>query len=426
MSLVDEEPEEIVVPAVEDRAVVIGAPSATERSRWGRRIDDLASGEWAALLRTLDPATRALIESQRLTAGLVELDQTARKMLKTAKVITEEGGWIQATLRNDRGRVTRLMRVRPATGIAAMSGGAAVLGAIAAQAQAAEMARDIKAIRQRMDVIAEHQRSDQAGAVENVVKRVEDLVADLRAHGERGVDASAFSVLSNSLGDARHKCSCHLDDAVTRLEKAAQERPRQAEKILSEEAVKEAALYLDSLAKCYTATVRFGFAQIAFEYHRNKPDVARTRAERIIQSAAELRAETEDVHGRLGRLDETLRARFRPAPRTANAPSWVSDVLAATASTAAKQLVGKSVRLGRVRGTPISLPAASAAVAAGALFVGVEGAKAVAQSRAEKKLDERLDRLAEATSRSSEALAEAAPSLDLLRTLTEELAGPGA
>ncbi|MFI1866139.1 hypothetical protein [Streptomyces jumonjinensis] len=424
MSLRDES-EDIVVHVAEDRAIVIDAPSGRKRSRWGRRVADLTSSEWAALLRTLDPATRSFIESQRLTARLVELDRTSHQMMRAAKVVTEEGGWIQSTIRNDRGQVARLMRIRPATGVAAMSGGAAILGAIAAQAQTAEMARDVKAIRQRMDELYKHLQSDQIGAVENAVEQVEDLVARLRAHGKRGAKASEFSVMKNSLGDARRKCLGHLKDAVTRLENAEQRSPHKAEKSLSKGAVEEAMLYLDLLAKCYAATVQFGLAQIAFEYHQKKPDVARTLAERIAESTAELRAEIEDVHGRLGRLDESIRAQFRPTSKNVKLLSSASGVIATTASAAAKELAGKSVTLGRLRGTSISLPAASAAVGAGVLLLGIGGVNAVAQFRAEKKLDERLGQLAGARGKSSRTLAQAAPSLEVLRTLTEELAGPG-
>ncbi|MFF4520442.1 hypothetical protein [Streptomyces bluensis] len=424
MSLSDES-EEIVVCVAEDRAVVIGAPSETKRSRWGRWVADLTSGEWAALVRTLDPAVRSFIESQRLTAHLVELDQTSREVMKVGKVIAEGGGWIQSSIRNDRGRVTRLMRIRPATGIAAMSGGAAILGAIAAQAQTAEMARDIKAIRQGLDEIREHLQTDQTGAVGNAVAQVEDLVARLRAHGKRGVKASDFSVTRNSLGDARHKCLHHLQDAVTRLENAEQRSARKAEKSLRKAAVEEAMLYLDLMAKCYAATVQFGLSEIAFEYHKKKPDVARTLAERITQSTAELRAEIEDVHGRLGQLDENIRAQFRPASKNVHMPSSAAGaVIATTASATAKELAGKSVTLGRLRGTSISLPATSIAVCAGVLLLSIGGVDAVTQSRAVKKLDERLGRLAEASGRSSQTLDQAAPSLEVLRTLTEELAGP--
>ncbi|WP_328698018.1 hypothetical protein [Streptomyces sp. NBC_00342] len=420
MSLKDE-PEEIVVLVAQDRAVVIGAPSETKRSRWGRWVAELTSGEWAALVRTLDPAVRSFIESQRLTAHLVELDQTSREVMKAGKLITEAEGWIQSAIRNDRGQVARLMRIRPATGLAAASGGAAVLGAIAAQAQTAEMARDIKAIRQRLDEVYEHLQTEQTGAVENVVEQVEDLVARLRAHGEHGVESSDFSVIRNSLGDARHKCLRHLQDAVTRLENTERRSPRKAAKSFRKEPVEEVRLYLDLMARCYAATVQFGLAEIAFEYHRKKPDVARTLAERTTASTAELRAEMEDVHGRLGRLDESVRAQFRPAPKNSHASSSAADsVITATVSATAKGLAGKSVTLGRLRGTPISLPAAAIAVGAGGVLLIADAA---AQSRAVKKLDERLGQLAEASGRSSLTLHQTAPSLEVLRTLTEELAG---
>ena len=77
-------------------------------------------------------------------------------------------------------------------------------------------------------------------------------------------------------------------------------------------------LYLDLMAKCYAATVQFGLAQIAFEYHKQKPDVARIRAERINKSTTELRAEIEDVHGRLRQFDERIRAQFRSASKNVN------------------------------------------------------------------------------------------------------------
>ncbi|MDO0930455.1 hypothetical protein QQY66_01590 [Streptomyces sp. DG2A-72] len=97
------------------------------------------------------------------------------------------------------------------------------------------------------------------------------------------------------------------------------------------------------MAKCYAATVQFGLAKIAFEYHKKKPDVARTLAERITQSTAGLRAEIEDVHGRLGQLDESIRARFRPASKNVSLPSSAADtVITATASATAKALAGSS------------------------------------------------------------------------------------
>ncbi|PZG13128.1 hypothetical protein C1I95_24345 [Micromonospora craterilacus] len=432
MSLRDE-PDQIVVPVTEDRAIVIG-PAGTKRLRWGRLVDDLTSGEWKSLLRALDPATRSFIESQRLTGCLVELDGTSRKMMRAAEVITEEGGWIQATLRN-RGKFTRLMRIRPATGVAAISGGAAILGAIAAQAQTAEMARDIKAIRQRIDVIYQHLQSDQSGAVENAVEQVEDLVKRLRTHGKRGVKAGEFSVIRSDLGAQTRKCMSHLKGAVTKLENAKQRSPRQAQEWLSKGAVDDVLLYLELLGKCYAATVELGLAQIAFEYHKGKPDVARTWAESTTKSTAEFRTEIHDVYGRLGQLDESIRAQFRAASKSVNGgerrrglesamQSSASGMIATTVSAAADKLAGKTVTLGRLRGSSIAVPANTAAAGAGVLLLGVVGVNAVVRYRAEKKLDERLAQLSRASRRSSQTLDQAAPSLEMLRTLNEELAGP--
>jgi len=51
-SLAEGEPEDIVVRVIDDRAIVIGAPSGAKRSRWGRWISDLTRGEFASLLAT--------------------------------------------------------------------------------------------------------------------------------------------------------------------------------------------------------------------------------------------------------------------------------------------------------------------------------------------------------------------------------------
>ncbi|MEV7563107.1 hypothetical protein [Streptomyces sp. NPDC089795] len=406
----------------EGRAVVIGPPSEAKRSRWGRWIADHTAGELTALARTLDPAVRSFIESRRLTARLVELDEVSHKAMAVAKLITEKGGWIQSTIRDDRGRVARLMRIRPATGLSALSGGAAVLGAIAAQAQAAEMARDIQAVRERLNTVYGHLRSDQKGAVDNAVEQVDDLLILLRAHGTRGVERSDFAVVRNSLGHARHNCLLHLQDAVTRLEDAGQRSPRKAEKILGVQNVDETKLYLELMTQCYAATVGLGLAEIAFEHHANRPAVARTRADLIATSTTGLRAEIENVHGQLSRLDESMRARFRPAPRNMTLPPPVSAAISAAATAAVQGLAGKSVSLGRLRGASISLPASLLAVGTGALLV--VGVNASDQSHVEKKLDARLGRLAQARERSSGALDQATPSLEVLRTLAEGLAGP--
>ncbi|MFJ9871455.1 hypothetical protein ACIRVI_00075 [[Kitasatospora] papulosa] len=352
---------------------------------------------------------------------LVEIDPVSRQAMKTGKLIVEEGGWIQSSIRNDQGRVARLLRVRGATAISALSGGSAVLGAIAAQAQAAEMARDIKAIRRRVDELSQHLRSDHIGAVENAVKQVEDLVADLRAHGQRGVSESGFSVAKNSLGQVTRTSLHHLRDAVARLENAGRSSLRQARKDLGGGAVEEVMLHLDLTVQCYVATVQFGLAEIAFYYHQGKPDIAQTRSERITTSVSELRAEIEDLHGQLSRLDEDVRDRFR-SPKRMNLLSSASSTLDAAASTALGQVTNSSLTAGKLRGIPLSLVAVPFAITAKVLVH--EGLKAAMQPDAEKDLERRLGQLAGAGDRSSQALHQAAPNLGMLRTLAEELAGP--
>ncbi|MFE7092955.1 hypothetical protein [Streptomyces erythrochromogenes] len=358
-----------------------------------------------------------------MTGHLVEIDPVSRKMMEMGRLIIEEGGWIQSSIRNERGQVARLLRVRGATALSALSGGAAVLGAIAAQAQAAEMAQDIKAIRRRVEEISQHLRSDQVGAVENAVKQVEDLVAYLRAHGESGVTESDFSVAKNSLGQVTRAGLHHLQDAVTQLEKAGKGPLRQARKGLGAEPMDKVLLNLALTAQCYVATVQFGLAEIAFDYHQGKPDVAQTRSARITTSVLELRGEIEDIHDRLGRLDEDVRARFRSSKRM-DLLSSASSMFDDAAGTAMRQVMSGSLTAGKLRGIPLSLAAVPFAVTAELLVR--EGFKIATQPDAEKELEGRLGQLAEAGDRSSQALYQAAPNLGMLRTLAEELAEPSA
>ncbi len=412
-----DEPEVVVVRLTDDRAIVIGAPSGETRSRWGRMVADITTRELASLLRTLDPVMRAFIESRRLTGGLVELDHISRAMWSTAELITEEGGWIQATLRN-RGQVARLMRIRPATGVAALSGGAAILGAIATQAQAVEMARDIKAIRQRVDDISEDLRDDRIGEVNSAVEQVDELVVMLRRHGRDGIEAGAIAISENELRKEVKKCLRRLRTAVTKLEQSKEHgSPRKAARSLSKETVKVVMLYLDLLGQLYAATVQLGLAQIALYYHEEKVDVARTRAKLITSSAGRVRTEIEDVLSRVDHLDESIRALFQPerwrrVPPVAAAP---------TLAYAARKLAGtKAIR---VPGVPIS-PTAVVAVASVLPSVAA-GANAWVQSSAEKELDKRLVQLKQASGRSFQSLEQATESLEVLRTLPEELARPG-
>ncbi|MEV5703580.1 hypothetical protein [Actinoallomurus sp. NPDC052274] len=432
------EPDQIVIRITDDRAVVFATQDEATYARWGRRLANTTISEMQSLLQKMDPVARAVIETKRLTSALVELHPEDREMFKRGfKAISEEGGWLQANFR-DQGQVARLMRIRPATGVAVMSGGALVLAAVAAQAQAAEMTQNIKAIGRQVDLISKDQKDDQIGAVEHAVEQVEDLVALLRAHGKDGVTESDISVTRDTLGDARRKCMRHLETAVQILEGQSLGSVRQAEQVLSVDAVEKVMVYLHLAGRLGSATVQFGYAQVAFDCHAEKPDVAATRAAQVTRTIDRFRGEIEDVLERLGRLDEGIRAQFLPlwkhAGKEIGAKVGLGTVAGAGggAALAAAEAIKDSVD-GAEGGDddasaeepPIAKYAAYGAVVG---FVGgfVLGARdTVHEVRARKPLEERLGQLATASSRSLEIIGEATPSLDWLRVLTGELAEPG-
>ncbi|GIJ28863.1 hypothetical protein Vqi01_40250 [Micromonospora qiuiae] len=422
---VPDEPEEIIIHIPGGRAVVIGPDAETEEPRWGRRVANLAAGEWASVLRTLDPVTRAFVESQRWAGSLVELDEVSRSMLPTARKIVEEDGWIQATLRNDEGKFSRVMRIRPGTGVASLVGGAAILSAVAAQAQTAQMARDIRVIRRRMDSLYQHLQNDQIGAAANIAEQVDGLVLRLREHGTDGVDPSEFPVIRNSLGDTRNKCLRHLQDAVTTLEDADYGSPGEAQKNMHIDTAQKVILYLDLLGKIHLDSVQFELAQVAFYYHSGKADVARTWSASTTKAQDQLRTQIEDVCGRLGRLDASIRALFRPALKHAlGRTQKAGAAVTASAYTTARQ-VARSKTF-RIPGVSFPIPVAEAAAVGGAVFtVGTAAVNAVSQARAQKKLDQRLRQLEEAGIRSLQTVDQARPNLELLETLAEELATSG-
>lgn len=430
----DAEPDEIIVRVTDDRAIVFSSAREVEHARWGWLAKPTPS-ELKSLLQSLDPVARAVIEAKRLTGALVELHPTDREMFKSGfKAIAEDDGWLQANFR-DHGQVARLMRIRPATGAAAMSGGALTLAAIAAQAQAAEMTRDIKAIGQRVDQIYKHLHDDQIGAVDHVVGQVEDLVGLLRAHGKDGVSKSDVSVLRNALGDANRKCLQHLRTAVTNLENAHQGSAREAEHVLSADAAEEVMLYLDLVGRLDVATVQFGLAQVAFDCHSGKPHVASTRTEQITTSIDQSRHAIEEVRDRLGRLDESIRTRLLPMWKVAGkeiGASVAKGVVAGAGSGAFMAAAPAAAEAARDGGEGADVDGKKVGAAAllgsalgfvGGLGLGVKST--VVEVRAKKPLEERIGLVAEACTRALESSRETTPRLDWLRVLNQELVAPG-
>lgn len=431
--LEETEPDEIVVRVTDDRAIVFARPDQANYSRWGRSFAEYTTDEVKSLLQKLDPVARAVIEAKRLTGALVELHPADREMFKSGfRAISEEGGWLQANFR-DHGQVTRLMRIRPATGIAVMSGGALILAGIAAQAQAAEMADAIKAIGQRVDQINEHLQDDQVGAVEHAVHQIEEMVGLLRAHGRDGVSKSDVSVARNALGDASRKCMKHLKTAVKNLEESGQGSTRQAEQVLSERAVDEVVLYLDLVNRLHAAMVQFALAQVAFDCHRGKAHVAVTRAGQLIATIEKYTGEIEEVDCWLRQLDESVRAQFQPwwmhAGReipgaaglgvAAGAGGGAALAVAPAAADAVQDEDGGG-------GSDVDARQIVHAAAVGALagFIGglVVGTKnTMDEVNAQEPVEERLEKLTAARCTSLESSDHTAPILDWVHLLTREL-----
>lgn len=423
------DPVEFLVRVTDDRAIVFGSTDQTSHSRWGRTCARYAADELKSLLQTLDPVARAVIETKRLTGVLVELHPADRAMFESGfKAISEEGGWLQANFR-DHGQVTRLMRIRPATGISVISGGALILAGIAAQAQAAEMASTIKAIGQRVEQINEHLQNDQVGAVEHAVHQVEDLVGLLRAHGRDGVSKSDVSVTRNALGDASRKAMKHLKAAVKNVEESSEGSTRQAEQILTQRAVDEVVLYLDLVSRLDAATVEFALAQLAFDCHGGKSHVAVTRAQQLTATIDKYRRDIEEADRRLRQLDEGVRAQFQPwwvhasreIPGSAGLGAGGGAALAVAPAAAHAMQDGDS---------DVDIRAIAQSAGAGAVigFVGglVMGAKNTMDAvNAQEPVQERLDKLTAARSKSLEAADQTAPILDWMKSLTKELIPAG-
>lgn len=420
--------EDIVVYVPGDRVLIFSADAPeTTSSRWGRSVSRLTRRELASLVRTLDPAAQALIKARQMTGHLVELHPIDVEMLKGgAQWVTEDGGWIQSTLR-DKGRYARVMRIRPETAAAALTRGAFVLAAITAQAQTEAIARDVRAIRQRVEDVYTHQQDDQVGAVRNAVAQVEDLVAMLREHGPDGVDASGFSVIRNCLGDARSKCLQHLKTALAKAEAAGHPgvSPREAaSEILTQQATEDVLLYLDLLETLYATTVQFGLAQVAFDYHEGKLDVARTRVERLTSSTDELRGEVDRAWVRVGRLAQGVRAQFQPWWKTTGKEIGTKAALGAS-SFAGLGLIGEKAPPLAKR-TSVGHKGGAALAAIGLVSGLGWGVKNTVQDvRAKNALDHRLGQFKRA--RESLQIREdpATPSLAWLRDVTGELADPG-
>ena len=426
-------PEEVVVYVAEGRALVFGEPTEEPRSRWGRWLDSRPSpAEFRTLVRNLDQATRAYVESNAWIGRYVELDPQSRAMWGNGfKSFTDADGWAQANLRNeDTNKYARIMRVRQIDGVTAVANATAVLGAMAAQAETAELAQTLNVISLRVHEVAQHQKTDQIGAVENVVELVSGLVLRLREHGLNAVDASDFTTIRTSLGDARRKTLGHLRDAVTVLEGVSAGAPVDVEKALGEDGVATAALYFDLLGQLDLATLQLELGQVAVYLLQGKPEVAATWTAHVIANSRQFRSELEAVNDRIDDLDGIIRSQFlsplkyalQSGEKTKEATAGTAAVFGAVVN---KAVGNKSFTLGSVTLSGSALTAGATAAGAAVGFGGTRVRNVVVQPRAQKSVAAKLTQLSETKAVSFSTISKAQPSLELLRSVAGEIGGAG-
>ena len=438
----EDEPDELIVRVTDDRAIVLAPPGHEHNSRWGRFIAVVTVPELRGLLLNLDPVARAVIETKRLSGALVELHPADREMFTRGfTAVREGGGWLQANFR-DHGRVARLMRIRPATGVALMSGGALALAAIATQAQAADMTRSIEAIGQVVNELEQYLHDDQMAEVDSAIEQVEELVQMLRTHGKAGVSKADIAVVRKALGDARHKCIQHLKSAVRDLESLTQPSAHEVEQLLSQQVVDEVTVYLNQLVQLEEAEVQFGLVRVSRDCHRRKPEIAKTRADQVRKSVDAHRNEISELCERLTRLGGTLPAeidlsfggaarRIAKSALQGAAAGASGGLVIALGPPAAEAIKGGDVdedNAGDNETTgPHAVAAATFGAAVGLVGGGGWGAKNVIQDlRAKKPAQERLAQLVAASSRTLGTAEATSAALEWLHVVTEELVQPPA
>ena len=424
-------PDEVVVYIAEGRALVIGRATEEPRSRWGRWLDSRPSAaEFRTLVGRLDQATRAYVESQAWIGRYVELDPVSRAMWRNGfKSHTDADGWAHANLRNeDTNKYARLMRIRQVDGVAAAANATAILGAMAAQAETAELAQTLNLISLRVSEVAQHQKTDQVGAVENVLEQVTGLVLRLREHGLDAVHDSEFGTIRNSLGDARRKALGHLRDAVTTLEGVSEGTPVDVEKAFGEDGVATASLYIELLGQLDLATLQLELGQVAVYLLQGKPEVAATWTTHITANAEQFRGELETESDRIDGLDGIIRGQFQSAWKHALQPGEMAKEAAVGTGlafgAAVNKVAGKKTfTIGTVTVTGNALAAGAGTVGAAVGYGGTRVRNAVVQPRAQKSVATSLQQLAEKKALSFSTISQAQPSLELLRSVAGELTG---
>lgn len=382
-----EEPSALIIPISETQAVVLDArDDGQDLTPAGQK---LTASEVSRLANAMKSASDAYITAKRATGHLVEIDPQTRALLKTGTLITESGGWTQANVRNSAGHVVRIMRVRPASGVALLNPAAAVLGSVAAQAQTAEMAQDIQDILSRITQLQQSFANDRHGQVMAVVNEISHHVLIAREHGETEISDAAISTLRLKASHLFEANLLDLKSAVQAMTSTKRRLPSGARKDLSEESIVNVQTSLDHAALLFASSAQLYALETSRLLAQGKPQVARTHLDELAEWRDQATVQLQQQLDALADLDQRTRALAKPFWRRALLlPSSVPSA-AAGIGTAARAL---PIAAGRV------LPVASAVgMVAGTAHAGRE-------LLAQRTVDRHLDVLGTATEHSSDSM----------------------
>ena len=272
---------------------------AEAESLTGRLIANLTSAEVATTTNLAKGAVQSLIEAQKYTGRLVELDPASVEMLATARKVIEEGGWVQGTLRGDSGRIARIVRIRPANLAQVASSGVGIVAGIAEQAQAAQLAADVRETLDRVKAVAEyHYVNDRARLVQLITDT--ERVIELTRAGATDRTALDARDLAHDLRHERQRILMQLESRLSALPSTFKSS-RKAAKALDEETAGRVGELWTMANLAHSALAEAEHIVVANELRLGDPEQARALAARVAR-------EFEEAEARLAALDEQLDA----------------------------------------------------------------------------------------------------------------------
>lgn len=352
----------VIIPISKTQGILLESGRVAV-SKWKvKRKQGLTAHEVSRIAKSLEQGLQAVIESKKMTGRLVELDPTSAALLKTARKTKEAGGWIQTTLRTDRGTYLRVMRIRPSTAVGMINPAAAVLGAVASQAQTAELARDIKDTLDRVKSLQEHVANERHGDVRGLVQEISLQVAVARAHGAdeiaesaiTGCRLSAHQLLATTLKD--------LESGVAHLDARDSKRPSKARAHLTTNHAKDVEVALDDASLLLAACEQLYALEVARLFALGKHAVAQTTLDLMVeardQAATRINTQLEilkEISDHTHGLEKAFWRRTLGVPTTAGgATIGATAVTAGFAASRTGVLLAAQVPL-RIAGSPAAV-----------------------------------------------------------------------